>query len=110
MEEWRSCLIWAWYANRIGVNSFLELYFEQKSSMRECRMRSPAAAFHSRLKRFYAAYFGATDVAARGLTLCEFVARRVPFGAATQPCNERNAKKQRLDVPDLANPPAAGHA
>ena len=47
--------IWAWYANRIGVNSFLELYFEQKSVMRECRMRSTAAAFHSRLKRFYAA-------------------------------------------------------
>ena len=38
MEEWRSCLIWAWYANRIGVNSFLELYFEQKSVMRECRL------------------------------------------------------------------------
>ncbi len=47
--------IWAWYANRIGVNSFLELYFEQKSIMRECRLRSPAAAFHARLKRFLAA-------------------------------------------------------
>ena len=57
--------IWAWYANRIGVNSFLELYFEQKSVMRECRMRSTAAAFHSRLKRFYAAYFGATDATGR---------------------------------------------
>ena len=50
--------LWAWCANRIGVNSFLELYFEQKSIMRECRLRSPAAAFHARLKRFYAAYFG----------------------------------------------------
>jgi len=50
--------LWAWYANRISVNSFLELYFEQKSIMRECRLRSPAAAFHARLKRFYAAYFG----------------------------------------------------
>ena len=50
--------LWAWYANRIGVNSFLELYFEQKSIMRECRLRNPAAAFHARLKRFYAAYFG----------------------------------------------------
>ena len=47
--------LWAWYANRIGVNSFLELYFEQKSIMRECRLRNPAAAFHARLKRFYAA-------------------------------------------------------
>ena len=47
--------IWAWYANRIGVNSFVELYFEQKSTMREFRLRSPAAAFHKRLKRFYAA-------------------------------------------------------
>ena len=47
--------LWAWYANRIGVNSFLELYFEQKSVMRECRLRNPAAAFHARLKRFYAA-------------------------------------------------------
>ena len=51
--------LWAWYTNRIGVNSFLELYFEQKSVMRECRLRNPAAAFHARLKRFYAAYFGA---------------------------------------------------
>jgi hypothetical protein len=47
--------LWAWYANRIGVNNFLELYFEQKSIMRECRLRNPAAAFHARLKRFYAA-------------------------------------------------------
>ena len=50
--------IWAWYANRIGVNSFLELYFEQKSIMRTCALRSPAAAFHMRLKRFYAALAG----------------------------------------------------
>ena len=56
--------LWAWYANRIGVNSFLELYFEQKSIMRECRLRSPAAAFHARLKRFYAAYFGTKGGAA----------------------------------------------
>ena len=47
--------IWAWYANRIGVNSFLEIYFEQKSVMRTCTLRNPAAAFHMRLKRFYAA-------------------------------------------------------
>ena len=57
--------LWAWYANRIGVNSFLELYFEQKSIMRECRLRRPAAAFHARLKRFYAAYFGAKKGGAR---------------------------------------------
>ena len=53
--------LWAWYANRIGVNSFLELYFEQKSVMRESRLRRPAAAFHARLKRFYAAYSGAKE-------------------------------------------------
>ena len=47
--------IWAWYANRIGVNNFLNLYFEQVSIMRNCTLRSPAAAFHSRLKRFYLA-------------------------------------------------------
>ena len=51
--------LWAWYANRIGVNNFLELYFEQKSIMSDCRLRNPAAAFHARIKRFYAAYFGA---------------------------------------------------
>ena len=28
--------IWAWYANRIGVNSFIDLYFEQLSIMRNC--------------------------------------------------------------------------
>ena len=47
--------LWAWYANRIGGNNFLELYFAQKSIMRDCRLRNPAAAFHARLKRFYAA-------------------------------------------------------
>ena len=50
--------LWAWYANRIVVNSVLELYFEQKSIMRTCALRSPAAAFHMRLKRFYAALAG----------------------------------------------------
>ena len=47
--------IWAWYANRIGVNNFLNLYFEQVSIMHNCTLRSPAAAFHHRLKRFYLA-------------------------------------------------------
>ena len=49
-------VIWAWYANRIGINCFLNLYFEQKSVMRTRTLRNPAAAFHARLKRFYAAY------------------------------------------------------
>ena len=49
--------IWAWYANRIGVNNFLELYFEQRSVMRHSALRNPAAAFHMRLKRFYNARF-----------------------------------------------------
>ena len=57
--------LWAWYANRIGVNSFLELYFEQKSVMHESHLRNPAAAFHARLKRFYAAYFGAKEGGAK---------------------------------------------
>ena len=39
----------------LRVNNFLELYFEQKAVMRKCRLRSPARAFHARLKRFYAA-------------------------------------------------------
>lgn len=50
--------LWAWYANRIGVNNFLELYFEQKSIMRTSDLRNPAAAFHMRLKRFYSAITG----------------------------------------------------
>jgi hypothetical protein len=50
--------LWAWYANRIGVSNFIELYFEQKSIMRTCDLRKPAAAFHMRLKRFYAAMTG----------------------------------------------------
>jgi hypothetical protein len=50
--------LWAWYANRIGVSNFIELCFEQKSIMRTCDLRKPAAAFHMRLKRFYAAMTG----------------------------------------------------
>ena len=53
--------IWAWYANRIGVNNFLELYFEQQSIMRSSTLRNPAAAFHMRLKRFYSARFPKMD-------------------------------------------------
>ena len=54
----RDFRIWAWYAHRIGLSNFLELFFEQQSILRQCRLRSPAAAFHARLQRFYAAYFG----------------------------------------------------
>ena len=39
--------LWAWYANRIGVNNFLELYFEQKSIMRRTLFR--AEVHHARL-------------------------------------------------------------
>ena len=46
-------MLWAWYANRIGVNNFIELYFEQMSIMKTCYLRNPPAAFHARLKRFY---------------------------------------------------------
>ena len=49
--------LWAWYANRIGVNNFIELLFEQQSIMRDYRLRNPAAAFHARLRRFYIYYF-----------------------------------------------------
>ena len=47
--------LWAWYANRIGVSNFANLYFEQLSGMRHRTLVNPAAAFHKRLKRFYAA-------------------------------------------------------
>ena len=47
--------IWAWYANRIGVSNFANLYFEQLSGMRRRTLVNPAAAFQSRLKRFLAA-------------------------------------------------------
>ena len=49
----RDFRIWAWYAHRIGLGNFLELFFEQQSILRQCRLRSPAAAFHRRLQRFY---------------------------------------------------------
>ena len=51
----RDFRIWAWYAHRIGLADFLELLFEQQSILRECRLRNPAAAFHRRLQRCYAA-------------------------------------------------------
>ena len=51
----RDFRIWAWYAHRIGLADFLELFFEQQSILRECRLRNPAAAFHRRLQRCYAA-------------------------------------------------------
>ena len=47
----RDRLIWTWYCTHIGVNSFLEAIYLQEQAMSHCSLRSPAAAFHSRLKR-----------------------------------------------------------
>ena len=47
--------IWAWYANRIGVNNFVNLYFEVLSVMKSHGLKNPAAALHKRLKLFLAA-------------------------------------------------------
>ena len=47
----RDRLIWTWYCTHMGVNSFLEAIYLQEHAMSHCSLRSPAAAFHSRLKR-----------------------------------------------------------
>ena len=49
--------IWLKVANQIGYEAFLELYREQKSILDDCRrrgnpLRSPAAAFQSRLNLY----------------------------------------------------------
>jgi len=53
--------IWAWYANRIGVNNFVNLYFEVLSVMKSHGLKKPAAAFHKRLKLFLAAMIEAKE-------------------------------------------------
>ena len=44
--------IWLKVANEIGYEAFRELYLEQISIMRECKLRNPSAAFQSRLNRY----------------------------------------------------------
>ena len=44
--------IWLKVANEIGYEAFRELYIEQISIMRECKLRNPSAAFQNRLNRY----------------------------------------------------------
>ena len=44
--------IWLKIANEIGYEAFRELYLEQVSIMRECKLRNPSAAFQNRLNRY----------------------------------------------------------
>ena len=44
--------LWLKVANEIGFEAFRELYLEQCSLMRECKLRNPAAAFQNRLNRY----------------------------------------------------------
>lgn len=43
--------IWTWYANRVGINTFLDRFFEVESCWRQGELKRPAAAFHLRLQR-----------------------------------------------------------
>ena len=44
--------IWLKIANEIGYEAFRDLYLEQISIMRECKLRNPSAAFQNRLNRY----------------------------------------------------------
>ena len=44
--------LWLKIANKIGYEAFRELYLEQLSIMRECKLRNPSAAFQNRLNRY----------------------------------------------------------
>ena len=44
--------LWLKIANKIGYEAFRELYLEQVSIMRECKLRNPASAFQNRLNRY----------------------------------------------------------
>ena len=44
--------LWLKVANEIGYEAFRDLYLEQVSIMRECKLRNPSAAFQNRLNRY----------------------------------------------------------
>ena len=44
--------IWLKIAKEIGYEAFRDLYLEQISIMRECKLRNPSAAFQNRLNRY----------------------------------------------------------
>ena len=44
--------LWLKIANEIGYEAFRDLYLEQISIMRECKLRNPASAFQNRLNRY----------------------------------------------------------
>ena len=44
--------LWLKIANEIGYEAFRDLYLEQLSIMRECKLRNPSAAFQNCLNRY----------------------------------------------------------
>jgi len=68
--------IWLKVANEIGYEAFRELYLEQLSIMRECKLRNPSAAFQNRLNRYTNHNFHRTASLTSGAAKCRPVCMR----------------------------------
>ena len=96
--------LWLKVANEIGYEAFRELYLEQLSIMRECKLRNPSAAFQNRLNRYTNHNFHRTASLTSGAAKCRPVCMRTTEkpGNATGSLQENCASESMYEAYDNA--------
>ena len=96
--------IWLKVANEIGYEAFRELYLEQLSIMRECKLRNPSAAFQNRLNRYTNHNSHRTASLTSGAAKCRPVCMRTTEkpGNATGSLQENCASESMYEAYDNA--------
>ena len=92
--------IWLKVANEIGYEAFRDLYLEQLSIMRECKLRNPSAAFQNRLNRYTNHNSHRTASLTSGAAKCRPVCLHTTGkpGSATGSLQENCASESMYDI------------
>ena len=92
--------IWLKVANEIGYETFRDLYLEQVSIMRECKLRNPSAAFQNRLNRYTNHSSHRVDLLTSGAAFRRPVCLRTKEkpGSATGSLQENCASESMYDI------------
>ena len=96
--------LWLKIANEIGYETFRDLYLEQVSIMRECKLRNPSAAFQNRLNRYTNHNSHRTASLTSGAAKCRPVCMRTTEkpGNATGSLQENCASESMYEAYDNA--------
>ena len=92
--------LWLKIANEIGYETFRDLYLEQVSIMRECKLRNPSAAFQNRLNRYTNHNSHRTASLTSGAAKCRPVCLHTTGkpGSATGSLHENCASESMYDI------------